>query len=400
MHKALFGGKKYVVGGIAVAALALVGGLQPVAVAGAAHHHGTSVKVTPWLTGLNAPRGVAFDRAGGFYVAESGTAGPGEAGFTQTGRVSKYRLGSTTPVWQTGTSSVYATEDPTQPPDVLGPEGVSASGQSCKRHHDRHHESRHGRHHKGCKVLVIMSESHQGTMTAGQTGELLSFNAKTGSFRSVSNVGDQMYQWTKDRVSLFPDDFPDSNPYAVLVTKGRHGHSRTFVADAGANTISEVRHDGTLRVISYIPNETSGALRDSTPTCIAEGPDRMLYVGTLDLLSNFGGGGASHVYRVDPNANYPTEPTVWASGLTTVSACTFDHHGNLWLTEMFGPTGTPPFGDIARIPFRHPERVDHLGGGKVDLPGGIAQGPDGAMYVSTFSAAPGPAGQVVRVSVH
>ena len=191
MHKALFGGKKYVVGGIAVAAMALVGGLQPVAVAGAAHHHENSVEVTPWLSGLNAPRGVAFDRSGGFYVAESGTAGPGASGFTQTGRVSKYRLGSTTPVWQTGTSSVYNTEDPTQPPDVLGPEGVSASGQSCQSRHDRHdesrhgsrHESRHGRHHKGCKVLVIMSESHQGTMTAGQTGELLSFNARTGELQ-------------------------------------------------------------------------------------------------------------------------------------------------------------------------------------------------------------------------
>ena len=178
---------------------------------------------------------------------------------------------------------------------------------------------------------------------------------------------------------------------------------RTIPADFLAVSPSQTATDvgrRTTYATTYIPNETSGALRDSTPTCIAEGPDRMLYVGTLDLLSNFGGGGASHVYRVDPNANYPTEPTVWASGLTTVSACTFDHHGNLWLTEMFGPTGTPPFGDIARIPFRHPDRVDHLGGGKIDLPGGIAQGPDGAMYVSTFSAAPGPAGQVVRVSVH
>jgi hypothetical protein len=133
MYKTLRGGKKLVVSAIAVATTALVGGLwdAPVAVAGA-HHHGTSVTVTPWLTGLNAPRGVAFDRAGNFYVAESGTAGPGDSGFTQTGRVSKYRLGSTTPVWQTGTSSLYAVEDPTQPPDVLGPEGVTRPARAAR----------------------------------------------------------------------------------------------------------------------------------------------------------------------------------------------------------------------------------------------------------------------------
>ena len=65
---------------------------------------GPTVTITPWLSSLNAPRGVAFDGAGNFYVAESGVAGSGAAGFTHTGRVSRYSLGSTTPAWQTSTS--------------------------------------------------------------------------------------------------------------------------------------------------------------------------------------------------------------------------------------------------------------------------------------------------------
>ena len=173
---------------------------------------------------------------------------------------------------------MFATEDPTQPPDMLGPEGVSANGNGCNKNNT------------GCQVLVIMSESHAGTGTGGQTGELLGFDAVTGAFHKVANVGDKDYHFTKNHVSLFPDDFPDANPYAVLVTRDGGG-TRTFVADAGANTIDEVMSNGTIRVVSYIPNETGGLLRDSTPTCIAQGPDGMLYVGTLDLLSNFATGG-------------------------------------------------------------------------------------------------------------
>jgi hypothetical protein len=175
---------------------------------------------------------------------------------------------------------------------------------------------------------------------------------------------------------------------------------RTFVADAAANTIDEVMPDGKIRIVSYIPNETSGALRDSTPTCIAQAPDGMLFVGTLNLLSNFAvGGGFSNVWLVNPDASFPTAPRLYASGLTTVTACTTDKFGNLWLAEMFGPTGSPPFGDIARIKAHRPDLIDRFGaGGAIPLPGGIAVGPDG-LYVSTNSAAPGRAGGVVRVRI-
>jgi glucose/arabinose dehydrogenase len=260
---------------------------------------------------------------------------------------------------------------------------------------------------RACRVLMITSESTPGVRAATggavrdrQAGHLYRLDGATGAATSKSNVGSQMYKWTGDHASLF-SDFPDSNPYGVLVTRGA-GRPRTFVADAGANTISEIMPGGHARVVSYIPNEHFGAFRDATPTCIAQGPDGYLYVGTLDLLSNFGSptGGLSSVWRVNPNANYPTAPTKWATGLTTITACTFDRQGNFWAAEMFagGPSANPP-GDVVRIPFAHPTTQTHFGLGQLPVPGGIAQGPDGAMYVTVGSSAPGVSGGVMRVSV-
>lgn len=359
---------------------------------------GAASSITPWITGLNTPRGVAFDGQGSLYVSESGVAGSGPAGVTQSGRVSKYRWGSQHAAWSTSFESLYLTVDPSQPPDVLGPEGISAVGNGCMKHSNGQRN--------GCQVQMIMSESHDGVaaetggaVDAKQAGRLYRLDGASGAATEKADVGDQQYAWTADHKNLFRDDFPDSNPYGVLVTK-TNDRIRTFVADAGANTISEVMRNGTTRVIAYIPNETAPPFRDATPTCIAQGPDGMLYVATLNFVANLFvyGSGKSNVWRVNPNANYPTAPTLWATGLTTATACTFDRAGNFWATEMFAPTAGPP-GDLVRIPFGHPAQLDHIGAGSLPLPGGIAQGPDGAMYVSINSASPVPgSGAVVRVT--
>jgi glucose/arabinose dehydrogenase len=354
------------------------------------------------VSGLAAPRGIAFDGQGSMYVAESGVAGAGSAGLTHTGRVDKWARGATTPSWSTGFDSVYASEDPSAPPDVLGPNGLSAMGNGCMR-------NAHGRR-KACQVLTILGEStlgvaaaSDGAVQAPQAGHLFRLAGATGAATDVSDVGDQMYRFTGDHKDLFPSDFPDSNPYAVLVTRGVGGGIRTFVADAGANTVDEVMSDGTLRIIAYIPNETTVPFRDATPTCIAAGPDGSLYVGDLHFVANLfepGDGGHSDVWRVDPNASYPTVPTRWATGLTTVTACTIDNAGNFWATEMFagGLTATPP-GDVVRIPLSSPTTQTRFGQGQLAVPGGIAQGPDGAMYVTVGSSAPGRSGAVMRLAV-
>jgi glucose/arabinose dehydrogenase len=382
----------------------------------AAAHPAHSVSITQVLSGLAAPRGIAFDRQGSMYVAESGVAGAGAAGLTHTGKVSKYRWGRTTPSWSTQFDSLYATEDPTAPPDVLGPEGLSATSSECSNHGRHHHvhgqaQRRHHHHHghrNACAVTMIMSESTPGiaaasggTINAPQAGHLFRLDGATGAATNLADVGTQMWNFTSAHTDLFPSDFPDSNPFGVLVTKDPHsGKTRTFVADAGANTISEVKRNGTARIIAYIPNETAAPFRDATPTCIAQGPDGFLYVGTLHLVANLSSpdGNLSDVWRVNPNANFPRRPKLWTSGLTTVTSCTFDRSGNFWATEMFerGPAAPTP-GDVVKIPFSHPSHHTRIGFGKLLLPGGIAQGPDGAMYVTVGSAAPGVSGGVMRI---
>ena len=357
----------------------------------------SSVKISTYISGLNAPRGIVFDARDRLYVAESGTAGTGAAGLTRTGKVTKYAKNSTKAVWSRSFESVFATQDPTQPPDVLGPEGLSAVQTGCKTWN------------RGCAVRLIVSESHKGVaaMSKGaisttQIGHLFRLNRTTGHPTDLSNVGDQMYAFTTTHKKLFPDDFPDSNPYGVLSFRAASGKVRTFVADAGANTISEVRDNGKLRVVSYIPNETKAPHRDSTPTCMALGPDGMLYVATLHLVANFAvpTGGQSDVWRVNPNASFPTKPKIWTSGLTTPTACTFDRSGNFWATEMFQPNAAGPPGDVVRIPFKHPHQLKRIGGGRLPLPGGIVQGPGGAMFVTVNSANPtAGSGAVMRITL-
>ncbi len=374
-------------------------------------------QVPPQLTvlanGLNSPRGLAFAPNDKLYVGEAGLgAGDGKGGFGvgvgfTASIIEITGANSHHPNWRrvvTGLASVGDTENGF--PEVLGPSGVSVHGAGG--------------------IYVTMGESALGVgasqanlpaAAGAQFGHLLKVTP-SGQWKAMGDVGDFDYLWTglnKDEAWAPAGQFPDANPYGVLAVPGRQ-----FVVDAGANTLDEVRPDGSVRIIAYfpnpllpLPNGTLVPVSDAVPTCVAKGPDGYLYVGTLAFGANFGRFGTkappnwaalppqSKVYRVNPNGTeaFLTEADVWASGFNPITACGF-HGTALYLTEYATQDSGYATGDVVRVQVNAggtPGTRTTLGAGALHQPNGLAFDEDGKVYVSNYSISSG-SGQVVRVN--
>ena len=252
-------------------------------------------------------------------------------------------------------------------------------------------------------MFVAMSESFSsGLGPQPQEGRLLRL-AGSGAVSSVADVATADLGWEAipANAALNVGQFPDVNPYGVTMLRNH----KLFVVDAAANTVDEIGLDGSVRVIAYIPNIVHS---DAVPTCITQGPDGALYVGTLAIAD---GPGAAKVYRIDPEttASVTTAATVWASGLSAINGCAFSPDGKyfyasefLALETMTGPPapGALPPSAVVKIPFAAPSNHTYLALGSLHFPGGVAVDTEGNVYVSNWSnQGPGtPIGQVVRLT--
>ena len=357
----------------------------------AAASSGSPSSVTVVASHLGNPRGLSFGDDGKLYVAEAGRGNGnhcvsdpemGSVCVGQNGAIDAIGAdGTVTPV-VTGLISVAG-------PDGSGAEGmvaVSASGGTV-----------YGQF--GGNTFGIPTSGLPTFLQQNAHRELGQFGMASGAaFANGAGVGDYDYIWSNAHKELNPQ-FPDSNPNGVLVTGGRR-----FVVDAGANTLDEVRPDGTVDVLTYF-DVPAGSPTDAVPTCVAKGPDGALYVG--ELLGGDFAPGHARVWRVDVSGAKATK-SVWARGLTTVQGCGFDPAGNFYATEFQinglgeGPTSDPT-GALVKIA---PDGSrSNLGVGSLFVPSGFAAGPDGSLYVSNCSIAPprgfGPCrdgGAVVKVT--
>lgn len=361
-------------------------------------------QVTVVASGLNQPRGLSFGPNGDLFVAEAGLgAGNGAGGIgIGVGPTSSigviHDVSSAHPTFSrlvTGLSSSATNEG------TVGADGVSAHGMG--------------------NLKVIIAEStlsltddnpNASPEVLSQFGHLLRVS-QGGKWKSVADVGDFDYTWTGENASqpwAPAGQFPDANPYAVVSLPGHD-----YVSDAAANTINEVDDNGNIRIVAYVPNPLlpfgpGGMLvpvSDAVPTCVAQGSDGMLYVGTLAFGANFATGTAqSKIYRFDPKSTefFLDEDDVWASGFHPITGCGFAN-GAFYVTEFFtSGFGTP--GHVVRVAINSNGSAGArtvLGGSSLHAPNGFAAGPDGSIYVSNFSVFPGrnahgPVGQVVRVA--
>jgi hypothetical protein len=391
----------------------IVGSLLGFALASTAFASQPPPQLTVVAQGLNNPRGLAFAPNGALYVAEAGLgAGDGHGGFAVgvgfTASITEITGAETShPQSRRIVKSLASVGDTENGfPEALGPSGVSVHGTGG--------------------IYVTMGESGLGVAANDpalppaarhQFGRLLKVTP-SGQWKAVANVGDLNYVWTgdnKDQPWAPAGQFPDANPYGLLAGPGGQ-----FVIDAGANTLNEVKPNGSVRIVAYFPNPvlplpdgTFVPISDAVPTCVAQGPDGYLYVGTLAFGANFARFDTnappnwaslppqSKVYRLRPGPGiaFLTDADVWASGFNPITGCGF-HGRALFLTEYVTQDSGYQTGDVVRVqlnPDGSAGTRTALGTGVLHEPNGLAFGHNGSVYLSNHSISAG-GGEVVRVN--
>jgi hypothetical protein len=381
----------------AVARVALLGGCLALVAAGSA---GAAIKVSVVASHLNSPKHLLVtDR--GVYVTESGTGGrvganncvtgPSTegAGTTRfcTGRTGAVALISGHQV--TVVASKLASMMEENPPEAAGPSAVTvdARGRLSVLYDDDLVTS------SGGTALPAPAASVFGTfqIAGGGVAQIAGFDAANPQAEATLGgaPGEIAY---------------DSDPFDVVPYKTGY-----VVADAGSDSVVFVSKTAQVSLIARFPavpeQVPAGVFGPSAvplnaqavPTSVAVGPDGALYVGILRGVPSVPG--TADIYRVVPGH----APTIWASGLTTVTAIAFDAHKRLLATEyntggLLAPATTP--GAIVRIS-ANGMQVNKLAVAGLLAPTGIAVGADGAIYVSNngdSAASSSKPGEVLKIT--
>jgi hypothetical protein len=337
--------------------------------------------------GLDNPRGLAFGPNGDLYVAEAGRGGPapcikspegGDSCYGATGAITRIQQGKQTRL-ATGLPSL-AGQGGQGPSSAVGLHAVTVDKQG--------------------NVFAVIGlggdpKDRAKLDAAGASfGQLVRIDA-SGTWRNVTDVA--AYEAKHN-----PAGGPvDSNPYAVMAAS-----DGLLVVDAGGNDLLKVTPDGTISTLATFPNRMvtgpsslkmpAGAQMpmEPVPTSVARGADGAYYVGELTGFP-FPVGGA-HIHRVVPGKS----PTTNAEGFTNVISLAFDGKGNLYVLEIvkdglrFAEQGGSMTGALIKITpdgARSTVLTDRL-----VAQGGLAIGPDGALYVSNYSVFTGK-GEVLRI---
>jgi len=188
--------------------------------------------------------------------------------------------------------------------------------------------------------------------------------------------------------SMNPDGAQiDSNPFSILVDD----EGMVFVNDAGANATFMVAADGPATPYAVSPPVAVDPdlglpfpVTDFVPTGITMDGEGGLYVAGLTGFPF--SEGASMVYHLtdgngDGDAMDTGEMTMFADGLTTVTALAMDTDGTLLATEF--RSGLSPFEDMTpgRVVRVTDSGLETVADGLV-TPTGLAVGQDGTIYVS------------------
>ena len=327
---------------------------------------------------LTCPRHLAFGADGALYVAEAGSGGDQCLGEGEEQRC----------IGQTGAVTVIDGDTQERLADDLVSYAL-ADGSDTTGPHDMAWDAEGN-------LMVIVGLGND----PAQRGTEAFFGAISNNLGQLVQVAaDGM--WTNEidvaayESTANPDEGEiDSNPYAI--ERVADGY---LVADAGANALLHVADSGTIttvavfppRMVEFPPGSGDMIPMQAVPTSIDVGPDGAYYVGQLTGFP-FPVGGAN-IYRIEAGE----EPEVYASGFTNIVDLAFAEDGTLYVVEITSNSllSGDPHGSLIRVAEDGSQTAiaDDL-----FMPGGVAIGDDGYLYVTTRTALGDGLGEVLRLN--
>jgi hypothetical protein len=340
---------------------------------------------TIYASGLEGPRGLRFGPDGDLYVAEAGTGGlnstagictqvptpPGPYTGGPNARISKINSNRTRTTVASGFPSTQSAGGVIGVADVVFLDNALyalVAGGGCS----------HGN-----------PNSHSG---------IAKVDLNNGHWHLIADIG--AFLKTHPAKYESADDFePDGTLYSVIAHDGK-----LITVEPNHGQVLSVSKSGEIKQVIDI----SASEGHIVPTSIAA-RHGSFFVGNLNLFPiNPQWARILTISKADRDDEYDSVPGLQPekgyhivnskAGFTTVVAVDFGPDGLLYALELSDGAGfpAPGLGKVVRVT-RSGEIEDVVTG--LVVPTGMTFGPDGALYVSNFGAAPAGAGQILRIAI-